>query len=114
MKKPKAEFDREFEHYLQRISRFLRKIILRSDEFRELRVLLKQGKAEMRLFLVPVLVQAGANEPGIRVIERTLRLPILVRPGRRDDLVKFACKIAKVCSWQDSFSSCVDFLVHRR
>ena len=62
MKKPNTEFDREFEHYLQRISRFLRKIILRSDEFRELRVLLKQGKAEMRLFLVPVLFQAGQKK----------------------------------------------------
>ena len=51
------EFDREFEKSLRRISQILRKMILQSKEFRELRSLLKQGKVEMRLFLVPVLFQ---------------------------------------------------------
>ena len=51
------ELDREFERSLRRISQILRKIILQSEEFRELRSLLKQGKVEMRLFLVPVLFQ---------------------------------------------------------
>ena len=51
------ELDREFEHSLRRISQILRKIILQSEEFRELRSLLKQGKVEMRLFLVPILFQ---------------------------------------------------------
>ena len=51
------ELDREFERSLRRISQILRKIILQSEEFRELRSLLKQGKVEMRLFLVPILFQ---------------------------------------------------------
>ena len=51
------EFDREFERSLRRISTILRKIILQSEEFRGLRSLLKQGKVEMRLFLVPVLFE---------------------------------------------------------
>ena len=51
------EFDREFERSLRRITQILRKMILQSEEFRELRALLKQGKVEMRLFLVPVLFQ---------------------------------------------------------
>ena len=51
------ELDREFERSLRRISQILRKIVLQSEEFRELRSLLKQGKVEMRLFLVPILFQ---------------------------------------------------------
>lgn len=51
------ESDREFERTLRRISQILRSTILRSEKFRELRSLLKEGKLEMRLFLVPVLFQ---------------------------------------------------------
>ena len=53
------EFDREFERSLRRISTILRKMILQSEEFRELRSLLRRGKVDMRLFLVPVLFQYG-------------------------------------------------------
>ena len=58
------EFDREFEKSIRRISQILRKIILQSEEFRELRSLLKQGKVEMRLFLVPVLFQYEKRQKG--------------------------------------------------
>ena len=51
------ELDHEFERSLRRMRRILRKMIFQSEEFRELRSLLKQGKVEMRLFLVPILFQ---------------------------------------------------------
>ena len=53
------DFDREFERYIRRLSRILRKIIAHSKASEELRALLEKGEFEMRLFLVPVLFRAG-------------------------------------------------------
>ena len=47
--------DRDIDRYIRRLSRILRKMVLRSKEFEELCFLLEKGNFEMRLFLVPIL-----------------------------------------------------------
>ena len=47
--------NREIDLYIRRLSRILRKMLLRSREFEELCLLLEKGHFEMRLFLVPIL-----------------------------------------------------------
>ena len=57
------DFDREFERYIRRLSRILRKIITHSKASEELRALLEKGEFEMRLFLVPVLFRSEKKGP---------------------------------------------------
>ena len=51
--------DHEIDRYIRRLSKILRKMVLRSKEFEELCLLLEKGRYEMRLFLVPILFRSG-------------------------------------------------------
>ena len=50
--------DRNIDRYIRRLSKILRKMVLRSKEFEELCLLLEKGHFEMRLFLVPILFRS--------------------------------------------------------
>lgn len=66
--------DRDIDRYIRRLSRILRKMMLRSKEFEELCSLLEKGHFEMRLFLVPILFRTDKKMSSKR--KRGRRMPL--------------------------------------
>jgi len=74
VKEVRMSADHDIDHYIRRLSKILRKIVLRSKEFEELCLRLEKGRYEMRLFLVPILFRSEQASSSKK--KKTKRVPL--------------------------------------